>query len=170
MIENIRSLCVGIAIAVIAFLKPIEGELTSLMIVFFLNFLFGYLSGMIANHEDFSLKKALRCGAEATVFFILCCAIYTVGQMKHQYEGALQCVSFVTYVVLYFYALNILKNLKKIFKPGTTPWQIVSFDSNSSNAYQDWQNTSILQNDKPTKHNTSCYYHSTLLSRSSLAR
>ena len=39
----------------------------------------------------------------------------------------LQCVSFVTYVVLYFYALNILKNLKKIFKPGTTPWQIVSF-------------------------------------------
>ena len=82
---------------------------------------------MIANHEDFSIKKALRCGAEATVFFILCCAIYTVGQMKHQYEGALQCVSFVTYVVLYFYALNILKNLKKIFKPGTTPWQIVSF-------------------------------------------
>ena len=127
MIENIRSLCVGVAIAVIAFLKPIEGELTSLMIVFFLNFFFGYLSGMIANHEDFSIKKALRCGAEATVFFILCCAIYTVGQMKHQYEGALQCVSFVTYVVLYFYALNILKNLKKIFKPGTTPWQIVSF-------------------------------------------
>jgi hypothetical protein len=119
MIENIRSLCVGIAIAVIAFLKPIEGELTSLMIVFFLNFFFGYLSGMIANHEDFSIKKALRCGAEATVFFILCCAIYTVGQMKHQYEGALQCVSFVTYVVLYFYALNILKNLKKKLRKNT---------------------------------------------------
>ena len=127
MIENIRSLFVGIAIAVLAFLKPIEGELTSLMIVFFLNFVCGYLSGMIANHEDFNLKKALRCGAEATVFFILCCAVYAVGQMNQQQSGALQCVSFVTYVVLYFYGLNILKNLKKIFKQGSAPWQIVAF-------------------------------------------
>lgn len=127
MIENIRSLFVGIAIAVLAFLKPIEGELTSLMIVFFLNFVCGYLSGMIANHEDFNLKKALRCGAEATVFFILCCAVYAVGQMKQQQSGALQCVSFVTYVVIYFYGLNILKNLKKIFKQGSAPWQIVAF-------------------------------------------
>lgn len=127
MIENIRSLFVGIALAVLAFLKPIEGELTSLMIVFFFNFFFGYLSGMIASHEDFDIKKALRCVAEATVFFVLCCAIYVVGQMKHQPEGAMQCVSFVTYVVLYFYALNILKNLKKIFKKDTTPWQIVAF-------------------------------------------
>lgn len=127
MIENIRSLFVGIAIAVLAFLKPIEGELTSLMIVFFLNFVCGYLSGMIANHEDFNLKKALRCGAEATVFFILCSAVYAVGQMKQQQSGALQCVSFVTYVVLYFYGLNILKNLKKIFKQGSAPWQIVAF-------------------------------------------
>ena len=127
MIENIRSLFVGIALAVLAFLQPIEGELKSLMIVFFFNFLFGYLSGMIASHEDFDIKKALRCVAEATVFFVLCCAIYFVGQMKHQPDGAMQCVSFVTYVVLYFYALNILKNLKKIFKKGTTPWQIVAF-------------------------------------------
>lgn len=127
MIDNIRSLFVGIAIAVLAFLKPIEGELTSLVIVFFLNFFFGYLSGMIANHEDFDLKKALRCGAEATVFFILCCAIYAVGQMKQQQQGALQCVSFVTYVVIYFYGLNILKNLKRIFKTHSTPWQIVAF-------------------------------------------
>ena len=31
MIENISSLCVGVTIAVIAFLKPIEGGLTSLL-------------------------------------------------------------------------------------------------------------------------------------------
>ena len=127
MIENVRSLLVGIALAVLAFLKPIGGELLSLTVVFFLNFLFGYLSGMVARHEDFSLKKALRCGAEATVFFVLCCAVYAVGQMKHQQQGALQCVSFVTYVVLYFYGLNILRNLKLMFRPQTAPWQIVAF-------------------------------------------
>lgn len=127
MIDNIRHLFVGITLAVFAFLNPIGGELFSLVIVFFLNFFFGYLSGMIANHEDFDFKKAIRCGAEATVFFVLCTAIYSIGKLKHQYEGAIQCVSFITYVVLYFYGLNILKNLKKIFKKGSTPWQIVAF-------------------------------------------
>lgn len=113
MIDNIRHLLVGITIAVWAFLKPIEGDLLSLIIVFFLNFFFGYLSGLIANREDFELKKALRCIAEATIFFVLCCAIYTIGNLKHQPEGALQCVSFVTYVVLWFYTLNILKTSKR---------------------------------------------------------
>lgn len=127
MIDNIRHLFVGITIAVWAFLKPIEGELFSLVIVFFFNFLFGYFAGMIAGHEDFNFKKALRCIAEATVFFVLCCAIYAIGRLKHQHEGAVQCVSFITYVVLYFYSLNVLRNLKQIFRQGSAPWQIVAF-------------------------------------------
>ena len=127
MLEQFRSLLVGITLAVLAFLKPIDGELTSLLLVFFLNFVFGYLSGMIANREDFDLKKALRCGGEATVFFVLCCAIYTIGKVKGEHQGALQCVSFISYVVIYFYALNILKNLKKIFKYDTPPWYVVAF-------------------------------------------
>lgn len=77
MIENIRSLFVGIALAVLAFLQPIEGELKSLMIVFFFNFLFGYLSGMIASHEDFDIKRLydvsqrLLCFLSSAVLFIL---------------------------------------------------------------------------------------------------
>ena len=38
MIDQIKNLIVGIALAVLAFLKPIEGELVSLVVVFFLNF------------------------------------------------------------------------------------------------------------------------------------
>lgn len=117
---------VGIIIAVLAYLKPIEGELWSLFLVFFLNFLFGYLSGMIANAEEWDFKKALRCVGEATVFFVLCTAIYAIGRLKGQMDGAVQCVSFVTYLVIYFYGLNILKNCKKIFKKDTAPWHVVS--------------------------------------------
>lgn len=126
MIEQIKNLIVGIVLAVVAYLKPIEGELWSLFLVFFLNFLFGYLSGMIANGEEWDFKKALRCVGEATVFFVLCTAIYAVGRLKGQMDGAVQCVSFVTYLVIYFYGLNILKNCKKIFKKDTAPWHVVS--------------------------------------------
>lgn len=127
MFEQVKNVVVGIAMAILAYLKPIEGELWSLFQVFFLNFFFGYLSGMIANREDFNIKKAFRCIGEASVFFVLCTAIYAIGKLKGQDGGALQCVSFITYTIIYFYGTNVLKNLKKIFKPHTAPWQVVSF-------------------------------------------
>ena len=117
---------IGIFLAVVAYLKPIEGELAALFVVFFMNFLFGYISGMV-NGEDFSLKKAVVCIGHATVFFVLCAAVYIIGREKGQMDGAVQCVSFITYVVLYFYALNVLKNCKKKFVKDTPPWLVVSF-------------------------------------------
>ena len=126
MAERIKDIVVSVVLAVLAYLKPIEGELTSLMIIFFLNFVFGYLSDMIANGKDFSLKKAVVCIGHATAFFVLCAAVYVIGRLKGQMEGSIQCVSFISYLVLWFYGLNILRNLKIIFKEGTPPWYVVS--------------------------------------------
>lgn len=127
MIEQIKHIVVTITLAVLAFLKPIECDLYSLLLIFFLNFLFGYLSGMVANNEEFNLRKALRCIGEAAVFFILCCSIYIIGRLKGEMTRAILCVSFITYIIIYFYALNVLKNLKKMFKKETAPWFIVAF-------------------------------------------
>lgn len=125
MTEQIKNVIIGIILAILAYLEPIEGEMKTLFLVFFLNFLFGYISGMVKG-EDFSLKKALVCVLHATVFFILCAAVYTVGRLKGQMSGAVQCVSFISYLIIYFYGLNILKNLKKIFKDNTPPWHVVN--------------------------------------------
>lgn len=125
MIEQIKNMAVGIVLAILAYLEPIESELQSLFLVFFLNFLFGYLSDMVKG-EEFSLKKALVCVGHATIFFILCAAVYVIGRLKGQMSGSVQCVSFITYLVIYFYALNILRNCKKIFKEGTAPWHVVN--------------------------------------------
>lgn len=127
MADRIKDIVVGVVLALLAYLKPIEGELSSLMIVFTLNFIFGYLSGMIAKGENFELKKAVVCIGHATVFFVLCAAVYVIGRFKGQMEGSVQCVSFISYLVLWFYGCNILKNLKLIFKKGTPPWYVVSF-------------------------------------------
>ena len=125
MIEQIKNMAVGIVLAILAYLEPIEGELQSLFLVFFLNFLFGYLSGMVKG-EEFSLKKALVCVGHAAVFFILCAAVYVIGRLKGQMVGSVQCVSFITYLVIYFYSLNILRNCKKIFRDETAPWHVVN--------------------------------------------
>ena len=125
MIEQIKNMAVGIVLSILAYLEPIDGELKSLFLVFFLNFVFGYLSGMVKG-EDFSLKKALVCIGHAAIFFVLCASVYVIGKAKGQMAGAVQCVSFITYLVLYFYSLNILKNCKKIFKEDTAPWHVVN--------------------------------------------
>ena len=125
MLEQIKNMVVGIIIAILAYLEPIEGEMKSLFLVFFLNFLFGYVSGMVKG-EDFSLKKALVCVGHATIFFVLCASVYLIGRLKGQMMGALQCASFITYLVIYFYGLNILRNCKKIFKEDTPPWYVAS--------------------------------------------
>ena len=127
MIEQIRNFCVGVVMSLLAYLRPIEGELWALFLIFFVNFIAGYLAGMIARGEDFQFKKALRCILEATVFFLLCTCIYAVGHFKGQDSGALQCVSFITYVVIYFYTTNVMRNLKMMFRKSTPPWQIVAF-------------------------------------------
>ena len=127
MADRIKDIIVGVVLAILAYLKPIEGELSSLMIVFVLNFVFGYLSGMIANGENFEFKKAVVCVGHATVFFVLCAAVYAIGRFKGQMTGAVQCVSFISYLILWFYGCNILKNLKQMFKYGTPPWYVVSF-------------------------------------------
>lgn len=127
MANFLREILASVVLAVIAYLKPIEAELWTLFLIFFTNFLFGYLAGMIANNEEWDNKKAMRCVGEATVFFILCTTIYAIGRLKGQMQGALQCVSFITYVVIYFYGLNVLRNCKKIFRKDTAPWLCVSF-------------------------------------------
>ena len=125
MVEQAKNMIAGIVLSILAYLEPIDGELKSLFLVFFLNFIFGYLSGMVKG-EDFSLKKALVCIGHAAIFFVLCASVYVIGKAKGQMAGAVQCVSFITYLVLYFYSLNILKNCKKIFKEDTAPWHVVN--------------------------------------------
>lgn len=61
------------------------------------------------------------------VFFLLVAAIYFIGDHKGNPDGALQCVSFITYSIFYFYGVNILRNLKLMATSGTAFYKVVSF-------------------------------------------
>lgn len=80
-----------------------------------------------APYADFSFKKAWRCIVEATIFFALVSCIYFIGEHKGNPEGALQCVSFITYSVFYFYGVNILRNIKEILPNSSNGYKVVAF-------------------------------------------
>lgn len=125
--EYLKSLIVGLITGVAAYLNPISGEIKSLVAVFAINFLCGLLTALLINHESFSFRKAWKCIVEATVFFMLVCVIYWIGEHKGNPTGALQCVSFITYSVFYFYGVNILRNLKAILPNGSNGYKVIAF-------------------------------------------
>ena len=125
--DNYRTLIAGFFAALLGWLEPIAGDVFTLIYIFILNFGFGYLAGRIAYQEDFNLKKALECIKQAALFFLIVLSIYLIGDLKEQKEGAVQCVSTVVYVVIYFYTTNILRNLKKVLRGGTPAYKAVDF-------------------------------------------
>lgn len=127
MIDYLKSLFVGLLTGLWAYLNPVSGDIKSLVAIFTLNFAFGLLAALLAQNESFSLRKAFRCVVEATVLFLLICAVYFIGDHKGNPGGALQCVSFITYSVFYFYGVNILRNIKQVLSPASVAYKVVSF-------------------------------------------
>ena len=125
--DYIKSLIAALFTGLAAYLNPLSGELTSLLAVFIINFAVGLLAGLIVNKESWNFKKAFRCILEATAFLLLVCAIYYIGEHKGNPEGALQCISFVTYSIYWFYGVNILRNLKELLPEGSTGYKVVAF-------------------------------------------
>lgn len=112
--ETIKAAIVGAFSALAAYLSPISSVLFSILYVFLLNFAFGYLSGL-AKGESFSLRKAFTAVKEASIFFLVVASVYIIGEKMGDNKGALQCITAVTYAITYFYAVNIFKNLSKLF-------------------------------------------------------
>ena len=117
--EALRTFFVSFFAGLAAYFNPIHGEIESLLIIFGFNFLAGLFSDLLVNKEKFRYKKAMRCFFELTSMMVFISAMFSIGERKNDTEGVLQLVSFVTYVVIWFYSQNILRNLKLLFKTGT---------------------------------------------------
>lgn len=120
--ENIKNVITISISAVLAYFQPIYSVLIVIMAILGSNFIFGLLSGIIADKENFDNKKAFYCFFEGMVLFGLIAFIYFIGE-KMETESIVQCISVITYALIWFYGVNILKNLKKLFPTN----QFISF-------------------------------------------
>ena len=117
--EQIRSLIACILAAVGAYFAPVGSIFLGVAWVFRVNFIFGLLNGVVAKKESFSFRKAFSCIVEATILYILMVSIFFVGDRIGNPAGAMQCITAVVYALIYFYTVNILKNLKGLL-PGSS--------------------------------------------------
>ena len=114
MFDTIRNLFATIASVLVGYFAPIKDVVFVIFFIFLLNCLFGLLAGVTVEGERFNLKKFFRCIMETLVFYVIVLSIYLVGEKMGNQPGALQCISGVAYAIIYFYAVNILRNAHKL--------------------------------------------------------
>lgn len=120
--ERLQDLCVSLLKGVWVFLvtlltnffQPIHDFLLVVFILFILNFLYGLLSD-ISRGVDFSLKKAFQSVWYVVGFMLLLFLSFAIGKKMHLEDSSVvDFTSWITWVVIYFYGTNILRNWKVI--------------------------------------------------------
>ena len=114
MFNTIKNLLVTITSVLVGYFAPLKDMVFVIFFVFLLNCIFGLLAGVGVQKERFSLKKFFRCILETLVFYVIVLSIYLVGEKMGNPSGAVQCISGVVYAIIYFYAVNILRNCHKL--------------------------------------------------------
>lgn len=125
-IEKIRVLVVGIGSAIMAFLSPLAGDLLSMLVLFAANAFFGVVADIV-DGKSWDKRKLKTAFVEALMFFAFVFLIYGIGYLKSNMDGALQCVSFVSYTLIYYYGTNIARNMMNILPDETLGHKTFSF-------------------------------------------
>ena len=114
MYNTIRNLFVTIAGVLLGYFAPLKDIVFVIFFIFLLNCIFGLVAGVGVQGEKFSLKKFFRCIMETLVFYVIVLSIFVIGEKMGNVDGALQCISGVVYAIIYFYSVNILRNVNKL--------------------------------------------------------
>lgn len=97
-----------------SFFSPIHDFLLVVFILFILNFLYGLISD-ICQGGEFSLKKAFQSIWYVVGFMLLLFLAFGIGKKMHiEDTSVINFTSWITWVVIYFYSINILRNWKTI--------------------------------------------------------
>ena len=113
--DNLKNFIVCGFTPIAAYFSPIENVLKAVLLLLALNFLFGLAAGKLVDKDDFRFKKAFACFVQAGIFAVIMACAFYIGDHMGNKGGALYCVSSFGCVLIYFYSVNVFRNLKQIF-------------------------------------------------------
>ena len=124
MLDSLRYFLIGLVSAMAAFFSPIKDFMTAAVLLFIVNFFCGLLADIVVGNK-WQTKKALIFVWYCFLYFGLCAFVFACGHFMRNEDGAVQCVSYVCYLALYIYGVNIVRNLKKVVVPGSSMYKIL---------------------------------------------
>lgn len=115
MITSLKNLMVTFFSITLAYFAPMSDMVFVIFFIFALNCLAGMVAGIVTKQERFSIRKFFHCLLETFVFYIIVLSVFVIGEKMKNLDGALQCIAGIVYAICYFYGVNTLRNLRKLF-------------------------------------------------------
>ena len=131
IVTSLKNLLVTLFSVTFAYFAPVSDMVFVIFFIFAINCIAGMVAGIVAKNERFSNKKFFHCLLETLVFYMIVLSIYVIGEKMKNMEGAMQCITGVVYAICYFYGVNTLRNLRKLFptsKPLNFIYYVLSFE------------------------------------------
>lgn len=126
IITGIKNMLATLFSITLAYFAPVKDMVFVIFFIFAINCLAGLIAGIVTDQERFSIKKFFHCMLETFVFYVIVLSIYVMGEKLHNLDGALQCITGIVYAVCYFYFVNTLRNLRKMF-PQSRPLNFIYY-------------------------------------------
>ena len=121
--EDVKFIICSVVSGVLSLLVPIKDFM---IIVFSLNYLFGWVAGMV-HGESWSFKKSMVFFYHCTLFFVLTSALFVTGHFMHNEGETLGVVKALCGIAIWFYATNIARNWQVMLVEGTTMHKVAGF-------------------------------------------
>lgn len=115
--KNILATLFSVAMAYFA---PIQDMVFIIFFLFLVNCIVGMITGMLVEREGFRLRKFIHCISETLAFYLIVVCLFVVGRNMDNMDGAMQAIGGVIYSIIYFYSVNVLRNLTYIFPESRT--------------------------------------------------
>lgn len=113
LFDTVKAILITTLAAIITYLEPIQGSLIGILALLALNFVVGLGTGYIVEHESFSFSKFKVAAFEGAFFLGLLSFTYFLGRQNGNPKETASCISAITYIIIYCYAINMLKNTRK---------------------------------------------------------
>lgn len=131
IVTSLKNLLVTLFSVTFAYFAPVRDMVFVIFFIFAVNCIAGMVAGIVAKHERFNNKKFFHCLLETFIFYMIVLCIYVIGEKMKNLDGAMQCITGVVYAICYFYGVNTLRNLRKLFPQSRTLnfiYYVVSFE------------------------------------------
>lgn len=112
---TLKSILLGLITAFVAAVTPILTAIISLFIGFTFNFITGLVTDIHVNKKEFSIKKAFESITMLFFFFGLVYFLHSLLSGMGDRNIAQETTKYLTYIVSYWYIVNVLRNAKQIY-------------------------------------------------------
>lgn len=124
--NEIKAVLLMVLSALSGFFMPIGDLIVAILILLGVNFVSGWIEDEL-HADGWRWKKAFKTMYECCVLVGIGAFVFVMGHFMHRKESAVQCLTAIYWAAIWFYAVNISNNWKKIIPKGTTLHRFVAF-------------------------------------------